>query len=40
MADAVESIRQECGEGAASSQALAEDAVIWASQHGLVLPVA
>ena len=40
MADAVESIRQERGEGVASSQALADDAVIWASQHGLVPPVA
>lgn len=40
MADAVENIRQQRGEGIASPEALAEDAVIWASQHGLVWPVA
>ena len=36
MADALESIRQEGGTGAASPEALTEDAIVWSSQHGLV----
>lgn len=36
--DTVEDLRRAEGEGIASSQALAEDAIIWASQHGLVMP--
>ena len=36
--DTVEDLRRAEGEGIASSQALADDAIIWASQHGLVAP--
>lgn len=37
-AETVEDLRKAEGEGTASPQALAEDAITWASQHGLVIP--
>ena len=35
--ESIETLRSAGGEGTASPEALAEDAIIWASTHGLVL---
>ena len=35
--ESIETLRGAGGEGTASPEALAEDAIIWASTHGLVL---
>ncbi len=34
--ESIQTLRSAGGEGPASPEALAEDAIIWASQHGLV----